>query len=177
MILSMLQRTASVPVCDFNHKLFPFDLQANMYIVPGAIEQAILSHPDIGEASVVGIPDSLKGHLPFAFIQPRTGAGRIPATPTKQLFNEVNALVRDQIGAIASLGGMIQGRGMTPKTRSGKTLRRVLRELIENAYKGDFDSPVHVPPTIEDPEVIKVARARVKEYFETKAKTQDKAKL
>ncbi|KAJ9257873.1 hypothetical protein DTO212C5_8810 [Paecilomyces variotii] len=143
----------------------------------GAIEQAILSHPEVGEASVVGIPDSLKGHLPFAFIQPRTGTGSLPATPSPQLFKEVNALVRDQIGAIASLGGMIQGRGMIPKTRSGKTLRRVLRELVENAAKGDYDAAVTFPPTIEDPEVVKVAKARVKEYFEAKEKKQDKAKL
>ncbi|KAL1979556.1 hypothetical protein VTN96DRAFT_5569 [Rasamsonia emersonii] len=147
----------------------------------GAIEQAILSHPDIGEASVVGIPDSLKGHLPFAFVQPRITNSdgtnsSLPATPTPEFFQAVNSLVREQIGAIASLGGMIQGRGMIPKTRSGKTLRRVLRELVENAVKGDYTSPVNVPPTVEDAEVVEVARARVKEYFEEKARREGKAK-
>ncbi|KAF9886151.1 hypothetical protein FE257_011976 [Aspergillus nanangensis] len=134
----------------------------------GAIEQAILSHPEIGEASVVGIPDSLKGHLPFAFVQPRTGSGPLPATPSAALFKEVNQLVREQIGAIASLGGMIQGRGMIPKTRSGKTLRRVLRELVEQGAEGRYDAAVNVPPTVEDAEVVDVARGRVKEYFEKK---------
>ncbi|KAK1141346.1 hypothetical protein N8T08_009137 [Aspergillus melleus] len=140
----------------------------------GAIEQAILSHPEIGEASVVGIPDALKGHLPFAFIQPRAPGGPLPATPRSELFGEVNGLVRDQIGAIASLGGMIQGRGMIPKTRSGKTLRRVLRELVEHGASGDYNAPVSVPPTVEDAEVVEVARRRVREYFEQKKRESAK---
>lgn len=148
----------------------------------GAIEQAILSHPDIGEASVVGIPDALKGHLPFAFVQPRAAGGAIPATPSPELFAAVNKLVRDQIGAIASLGGMIQGRGMIPKTRSGKTLRRVLRELVEGAVQGNYDVKVSIPPTVEDAEVVEVARQRVREYFEERKKKEEngggvKAKL
>lgn len=152
----------------------------------GAIEQAILSHPLIGEASVIGIPDPIKGHLPFAFVQPRQLANKkgnenIPATPPTQLFHEVNTIVRDQIGAIASLGGIIQGVGMIPKTRSGKTLRRVLRELVENAViHGDYERKVNVPPTIEDIDVIEVARNRVKEYFEERVRVKSlegKAKL
>jgi propionyl-CoA synthetase len=145
----------------------------------GAIEQAILSHHGLSEASVVGIPDSLKGHLPFAFVQPRADSmgPDLGATPSAELFNEVNALVREQIGAIASLGGMIQGRGMIPKTRSGKTLRRVLRELVEQAVQGKYDAPVNVPPTVEDAEVVEVARARVREYFEAKKNAGMKAKL
>jgi propionyl-CoA synthetase len=119
-------------------------------------------------------------------VQPRQSASKkgnvnIPATPPTQLFNEVNALVRDQIGAIASLGGIIQGVGMIPKTRSGKTLRRVLRELVENAVvDGDYERKVNVPPTIEDVDVIQVARGRVKEYFEERARVKSlagKAKL
>ncbi|CEL01519.1 Putative Propionyl-CoA synthetase, variant 2 [Aspergillus calidoustus] len=136
----------------------------------GAIEQAVLSHPDIGEASVVGIPDPLKGHLPFAFVQLKTSPrsqGELPARPSKELFDGVNALVREQIGAIASLGGMIQGQGMIPKTRSGKTLRRVLRELVENGTRGEFEAAVSVPPTVEDRAVVEVARGRVREYFES----------
>lgn len=173
----MLQHTDSVLVSNFRYGAFLPYFELTCGLVPGAIEQAILSHPEVGEASVVGIPDSLKGHLPFAFIQPRVGTGPISATPSPQLFKEVNSLVREQIGAIASLGGIIQGRGMIPKTRSGKTLRRVLRELVENAAKGDYDATVTYPPTIEDAEVVNVAKARVREYFEAKEKNQDKAKL
>lgn len=125
----------------------------------------------------MGIPDSLKGHLPFAFVQPRRGSSsseaELPATPSPALFRAVNDLVREQIGAIASLGGMIQGRGMIPKTRSGKTLRRVLRELVENAaVRADYTAAVNVPPTVEDADVVEVARAKVREYFETKKNTE-----
>ncbi|KAL4903711.1 hypothetical protein BDW74DRAFT_186008 [Aspergillus multicolor] len=134
----------------------------------GSIEQAILSHPDIGEASVVGIPDALKGHLPFAFVSlKKSSGGDLPARPDAELFDAVNRLVREQIGAIATLGGMIQGQGMIPKTRSGKTLRRVLRELVENGTRGEFEREVGVPPTVEDRAVVEVARGRVREYFET----------
>lgn len=68
---------------------------------------------------------------------------------------------------------------MIPKTRSGKTLRRVLRELVENGVKGDFDARVNVPPTVEDAEVVQVARGRVREYFEERerAKKMGRAKL
>ncbi|KXX76503.1 Acyl-CoA synthetase short-chain family member 3, mitochondrial [Madurella mycetomatis] len=125
----------------------------------GTLEQAITSHPLVTEASVVGIPDALKGHLPFAFVSTSS------PVPDEQLFAEIQKLVRTQVGAIASLGGMIQGKGMIPKTRSGKTLRRVLRELVENAVHGEFDKAVAVPSTIEDPGVVEVARQKVREYF------------
>lgn len=55
---------------------------------------------------------------------------------------------------------------MIPKTRSGKTLRRVLRELVENAVHGDFDKQVEIPNTIEDVDVVEVARGKIREYFE-----------
>lgn len=89
--------------------------------------------------------------------------------------------IREHIGAIASLGGMIQGKGMIPKTRSGKTLRRVLRELIENAVHGDFDKEVQIPATVEDASVVEVARSKIREYFKEKGglhrATETRAKL
>ncbi|EFQ89058.1 hypothetical protein CFE70_000831 [Pyrenophora teres f. teres 0-1] len=141
----------------------------------GAIEQAITTHPSIAEAAVVGIPDALKGHLPFAFVTLSTHGHGESAVPDDQLVSEVQGLVREQIGAIASLGGIIQGKSMIPKTRSGKTLRRVLRELIENATHGDFDKEVSVPSTIEDSEAVSVARDKVREYFEVRGKEVHKA--
>lgn len=90
------------------------------------------------------------------------------AVPDGKLFKEVQTHIREQIGAIASLGGAIQGKGMIPKTRSGKTLRRVLRQLLENAVHNDFDKPVDVPATVEDLSVVDVARERIREYFEEK---------
>ncbi|KAJ5040951.1 uncharacterized protein L3040_005510 [Drepanopeziza brunnea f. sp. 'multigermtubi'] len=131
----------------------------------GSIEQAISSHPSIAECCVVGIPDALKGHLPFAFITLSTRDHPPSAIPSAALSAEVQQLVRTQIGAIASLGGMIQGQGMIPKTRSGKTLRRVLRELLENAVHGDWGKAVPVPATVEDVGALAVARAKIEEYF------------
>jgi len=128
----------------------------------GALEQAITTHPTIAEACIIGMPDSLKGHVPFAFVTLSTS----DAKPSPDLYAEVQKLVRDQIGAIASLGGMIVGKGMIPKTRSGKTLRRVLKEIVEKAVEGDFEAEVSVPATIEDGGVIPVVRGMVKEYFE-----------
>jgi propionyl-CoA synthetase len=141
----------------------------------GSIEQAIASHPSVAECCVVGIPDSLKGHLPFAFVTLSTPEHPTSAVPSQELFAEVQKLVRTQIGAIASLGGMIQGKGMIPKTRSGKTLRRVLRELVENAVHEDFDKEVSVPATVEDASVVEVSRQKVREYFEEKGRDLHKA--
>jgi propionyl-CoA synthetase len=77
---------------------------------------------------------------------------------------------------------MIQGKGMIPKTRSGKTLRRVLKELLENAVHGDFDKEVQVPATVEDAAVVEVAREKIAEYFKKKGgdlhkSTEARAKL
>jgi propionyl-CoA synthetase len=121
----------------------------------------------------------MKGHLPFAFIIPSStpSDSNFPATPSKEVFTEINSIVRNQIGSIASLGGIVQGKGMIPKTRSGKTLRRVLRELVENAANGEFDKEVNVPATVEDRDVVEVARGRIKEWFEERKKATGKAKL
>lgn len=141
----------------------------------GAIEQAVASHPDIAECAAVGIPDSLKGHLPFAFVTLSTQHHPLPAVPDEVFFREVQRNVREQIGPVASLGGMIQGKDMIPKTRNGKTLRRVLRELIENATHNEFEKEVQVPTTIEDTDVIDVARVGIEEYFSHKRKDLHKA--
>lgn len=134
----------------------------------GSIEQAIASHPQIAECCVVGIPDSLKGHLPFAFVTLSTAEHPDSAVPNDQLMQAVQKRIKEQIGGIAALGGMVQGKGMIPKTRSGKTLRRVLRELVENAVHAEFEKEVQVPATVEDRSVVDVARAKIREYFEMK---------
>ncbi|KAI1208681.1 AMP-binding enzyme [Annulohypoxylon truncatum] len=134
----------------------------------GSIEQAITSHPLVAEASVVGIPDSLKGQLPFAFIILSVPEHPISAILDEVLYNEIQSLVRTQIGGIATLGGIIQGKGMIPKTRSGKTLRRVLRELVENAVHDELENEVQYPATIEDVSVIDIAKSKVAEYFRHK---------
>lgn len=125
------------------------------------------SHPLVAECCVIGIPDALKGQLPFAFITLSTSDHPSSAIPDDKVAGEIQALVRKQVGAIATLGGIIQGKGMIPKTRSGKTLRRVLRELAENAVHGEFEKEVAVPSTVEDAAAVDVARDKVTEYFES----------
>lgn len=116
---------------------------------------------------MVGIPDSLKGQLPFAFVVSSSKEGIDDDT----LLSEIQVLVRRQVGAIATLGGMIRGGSgsssmIIPKTRSGKTLRRVLRELVENGVHGEVDRAlVSVPSTIEDASVVDNAREAVRRYF------------
>ncbi|KAL9080516.1 MAG: hypothetical protein Q9157_000750 [Trypethelium eluteriae] len=141
----------------------------------GSIEQAISSHPSVAEACVVGIPDALKGHLPFAFVTLSTEPHPDSPIPSDELTGAIQKFVREQIGAIASLGGMIQGKGMIPKTRSGKTLRRVLREMLENAVHDEVQKKVQVPATVEDASVIEVAREKIGEYFKIKGQDLHKA--
>ena len=135
-----------------------------------AIEQAICSHPSVAEGCVVGIPDALKGQLPFAFITLSVPDHPTSAIPDEKIYNEIQQLVRSQVGTIATLGGIIQGKGMIPKTRSGKTLRRLLRALVENAAHGDFDADVskEIPSTIEDYNTVDISRQKIREYFEVK---------
>jgi propionyl-CoA synthetase len=135
----------------------------------GAIEQAITTHPDVTEAAVVGIPDELKGHVPFAFIGLRNSSSS-PSSPTPEaydnLLKSLNVLLRKHIGPIANLAGFISTPGTIPKTRSGKTLRRCLKEILENAVlHGEFDKEVTYPATIEDATVLVRARAAAKDYF------------
>lgn len=135
----------------------------------GAIEQAITSHPDISEAAVVGIPDPMKGHAPFAFI----GIQNPPA----DLLKDLNSRLRQHIGPIASLSGFIAAPGVIPKTRSGKTLRRCLKEVVEHAVNGEWEKEVVYPATIEDPNVIQKAKEAAKEYFTKGDGSKLKAKL
>ena len=124
---------------------------------------------------MVGIADALKGQLPFAFITLSQSDHPTAAVISDELFKEIQGLVRSQIGAIASLGGAIQGKNMIPKTRSGKTLRRVLRELLDNAVHGEFEKEVQVPATIEDKSAVEVAKKKIREYFDEKGSDIHKA--
>ncbi|KAK3058151.1 hypothetical protein LTR09_001229 [Extremus antarcticus] len=135
----------------------------------GAIEQAIGSNSQVTEVAVVPLPGQMKGHVPFAFLT-------IPDPPS-DLLKDLNGRLRHHIGPIASLGGVISAPGIIPKTRSGKTLRRVLKELVENGLEGKYDKEVNVPATVEDPAVVDKARAAVKEYFSSGAGKEIKAKL
>jgi len=80
------------------------------------IEQVVASHPFVSECCVVGLPDEMKGHVPFALVTRASSKKAQEANP-QDLFAAVNKLVRQDIGSIATLGGLACGR--LPKTRSG----------------------------------------------------------
>ncbi|RPA91649.1 acetyl-CoA synthetase-like protein [Choiromyces venosus 120613-1] len=127
----------------------------------GSIEEAILAHGGIGEAYVVGAPDEVKGHVPFAVVVLK--ASSLPPQG-EDLLKEVNDLVKREIGPIAVLSGVVIV-DKVPRTRSGKTLRRVVRAVVENAVKGEFGKEVEVPATVEDESVIAGLRERVEGWF------------
>ncbi len=114
------------------------------------IESAIVSHPAVAEAAVVGMPHEMKGQGIAAFVTLRTGFH-----PSEELKKELSTVVTKQIGSLAR-PDQIRFTEALPKTRSGKIMRRVLKELATSGeVKGDTT-------TLEDFSVI----ARLKEKDE-----------
>jgi acetyl-CoA synthetase len=96
------------------------------------IESALVSHPKVAEAAVVGRPDELKGQAVVAFVTLEESA-----KPTEELKEELRNHVAKEIGAIAKPDD-IRFTNALPKTRSGKIIRRLLREIAAGgAILGD----------------------------------------
>ncbi|MQY24760.1 AMP-binding protein [Nocardia aurantia] len=108
----------------------------------GGIEAAVAGHDAVAECAVIGVPDELKGQRPIAYVVLKTAADITP----DRLRDEVIARVRDQIGAIATLHDVVIVASL-PKTRSGKILRRTMRQIAA-------DEAWEMPATIEDPAVL-----------------------
>jgi propionyl-CoA synthetase len=106
----------------------------------GAMEEVLATHPAVAECAVVGVADPIKGEVPRGFVVLKPGADR------GDLERELVQLVRDRIGAVAALREVTVVPGL-PKTRSGKVLRKTVRELVAG-----LDVPT--PPTIDDPDVL-----------------------
>ncbi|MFQ3208281.1 MAG: propionyl-CoA synthetase [Glaciecola sp.] len=105
----------------------------------GRIEEVVGSHTAIAECAVVGVEDSLKGQVPMGFAILKDGVSISAA----DLNNEVVSLVRKEIGAIACFKHLhVVSR--LPKTRSGKILRKVIRQVAQGESYA-------VPSTIDDP--------------------------
>ncbi|OGV47621.1 MAG: acetate--CoA ligase [Legionellales bacterium RIFCSPHIGHO2_12_FULL_42_9] len=90
------------------------------------VESALVSHPAVTEAAVVGIPNDIKGEGIYAFVTTQVGI-----IPTEALKKELVQQVRDKIGPVATLE-KIQWANALPKTRSGKIMRRILRKIASN---------------------------------------------
>ena len=97
------------------------------------IESALVADPKVAEAAVVGRPDDIKGQAVAAFVTLETG---VPATPA--LKDKLRAWVAKEIGSMAKPDD-IRFTEQLPKTRSGKIMRRLLRELATSGeVKGDI---------------------------------------
>ncbi|GIW35762.1 acetate--CoA ligase [Meiothermus sp.] len=111
------------------------------------VESALVSHPAVAEAAVVGRPDPIKGEGIVAFVTLKTGQ-----TPSAELASELKAHVVKAIGAIAR-PDEIRLTDALPKTRSGKIMRRLLRQVASGEeIKGDTS-------TLEDRAVVERLKA------------------
>lgn len=108
----------------------------------GEMEEIIAKHPDVAECAVIGVNDDLKGEVPMGFIVLKKGIER----DHRGIVEGAVALIRQEIGAVASfkLACVVEA---LPKTRSGKILRKSLKELADG-------SECKVPATIEDASVL-----------------------
>ncbi|GAB56065.1 propionyl-CoA synthetase [Glaciecola punicea ACAM 611] len=105
----------------------------------GEMEEILAAHNAVAECTVIGVYDSIKGQVPVGFALLKDGADISAAA----LQTELVAMVRKEIGALACLKQVIVVPRL-PKTRSGKILRKVLRQIADNE---EFT----VPSTIDDP--------------------------
>ncbi len=107
------------------------------------VESALVSHPKVSEAAVVGYPHDIKGSALYAYVTVKEGV-----TPSDELKKELVQHVRKEIGPIAQ-PDKIQFAEAMPKTRSGKIMRRILRKIAENetGNLGDIS-------TLADPSVV-----------------------
>lgn len=106
------------------------------------MEEIVASHPSVAECAVVGIEDELKGQIPLALAVIKSG----DEIEHFQLQHEVVHLVREQIGAVASLKDVVIVNRL-PKTRSGKILRKLLRQIADGVE-------YQIPSTIDDEAII-----------------------
>jgi len=108
------------------------------------VESALVSHPKVSEAAVVGYPHDIKGQGIYAYVTLMAGE-----TATNDLRKELVAWVRKEIGPIAT-PDLIQFSPGLPKTRSGKIMRRILRKIAEDDFGSLGDTTTLADPTVVD---------------------------
>ena len=114
------------------------------------VESALVDHPKVAEAAVVGRPHEIKGQALSAFVTVKLGI-----SPSESLADDLKKHVAQKIGAIAKPDDIIFAADL-PKTRSGKIMRRLLRDIAEGKTLGDTT-------TLADPTVV----AKLKEQYES----------
>ena len=108
------------------------------------IESALVAHPQVAEAAVVGFPHDLKGQGIYAYVTLKAGVA-----PSEELRKELVAWVRKEISAIAT-PDVIQWAPGLPKTRSGKIMRRILRKIAANDMSNLGDTSTLADPAVVD---------------------------
>ncbi len=108
------------------------------------VESALVLHPKVAEAAVVGYPHDIKGQGIYAYVTLNAGEEY-----TDELRTELVQWVRKEIGPIAA-PDLIQWAPGLPKTRSGKIMRRILRKIAENDYSNLGDTSTLADPTVVD---------------------------
>ncbi len=110
------------------------------------VESALVDHPKVAEAAVVGKPHEIKGQVVAAFVTLKEGT-----QPSDALASELKEHVVKKIGAIARPDQILFAADL-PKTRSGKIMRRLLRDIAEGKALGDTT-------TLADPAVVSRLKA------------------
>jgi acetyl-CoA synthetase len=108
------------------------------------VESALVAHPKVAEAAVVGYPHDIKGQGIYAYVTLNAGE-----MPSEELRKELVAWVRKEIGPIAS-PDLIQWAPGLPKTRSGKIMRRILRKIAANEHDALGDTSTLADPAVVD---------------------------
>ncbi|MBY6063560.1 acetate--CoA ligase [Pseudidiomarina sediminum] len=116
----------------------------------GEMEEVLAMDPAVAECAVIGIADELKGQVPLGLVIIKDGI----AIDHAELSARLVQLVRNEIGAVACLK-QIHVVPRLPKTRSGKILRRLLRQLA------DGEANVSIPSTIDDPNCVDELRTQL----------------
>jgi propionyl-CoA synthetase len=106
------------------------------------MEEIVAAHHSVAECAVIGINDDLKGQTPLALVVVKSG----DVIEHFQIEQEIVKLVREQIGAVASLRNVVIVHRL-PKTRSGKILRKLMRSIAD----GDN---FQIPSTIDDEAIV-----------------------
>jgi len=108
------------------------------------VESALVAHPKVAEAAVVGAPHDIKGQGIYAYVTLNVGED-----PSEDLRGELVQWVRKEIGPIASPDWLQWAPGL-PKTRSGKIMRRILRKIAENDFGNLGDTSTLAEPAVVD---------------------------
>ncbi|MDA0368868.1 MAG: acetate--CoA ligase [Proteobacteria bacterium] len=108
------------------------------------VESALVAHPGVAEAAVVGYPHDIKGQGIYAYVTLTVGT-----EPTDALRKELMQWVRKEIGAIAT-PDLLQWAPSLPKTRSGKIMRRILRKIAANEHDQLGDTSTLAEPAVVD---------------------------